>query len=35
MFAEWAQENMPGFLEKMRESERRFCEVGSVFATPK
>ena len=35
MFAEWAQENMPGFLEKMRDSERRFCEVGSIFATSK
>ena len=33
--AEWVQENMPGFLEKTRESERRFCEVGSIFATPK
>src|SRR5437763_3105584 len=27
MIAEWARENMPGFLEKVRESERRFCEV--------
>ena len=34
MIAEWAQENMAGFLEQVRESERRFCEVGSVFATP-
>jgi len=34
IFAEWVRENMPGFLEKMRESERRFCEVGSVFSTP-
>jgi len=32
--AEWVQENMAGFLEKMRESERRFCNVGSIFATP-
>jgi NAD(P)-dependent dehydrogenase (short-subunit alcohol dehydrogenase family) len=34
MFAEWVQEHMPGFLEKVRESERRFCEVGSIFSTP-
>ena len=34
MIAEWAQEHMAGFLEKTRESERRFCEVGSIFATP-
>ena len=33
-FDEWARENMAGFLEKVRESERRFCEVGSVFSTP-
>src|SRR5205085_2535512 len=33
MIAEWVQQNMPGFLEKTRESERRFCEVGSIFAT--
>ena len=33
MIAEWVRENMPGFLEKVRESERRFCEVGSIFAT--
>jgi NAD(P)-dependent dehydrogenase (short-subunit alcohol dehydrogenase family) len=32
-FPQWVRENMPSFLEKMRESERRFCEVGSIFAT--
>src|SRR5438270_6035284 len=31
---EGVQENMPGFLKQVRESERRFCEVGSVFSTP-
>jgi NAD(P)-dependent dehydrogenase (short-subunit alcohol dehydrogenase family) len=31
--AEWVQENMPGFLKQVRASERRFCEVGSIFAT--
>jgi NAD(P)-dependent dehydrogenase (short-subunit alcohol dehydrogenase family) len=33
-FPRWVRENMPGFLERMRESERRFCEVGSIFSTP-
>ena len=32
--AGWVQENMAGFLEKVRESERRFCNVGSIFSTP-
>jgi NAD(P)-dependent dehydrogenase (short-subunit alcohol dehydrogenase family) len=33
-FPQWVRENMPGFLEEVRESERRFCEVGSIFSTP-
>jgi NAD(P)-dependent dehydrogenase (short-subunit alcohol dehydrogenase family) len=31
---EWVQENMPDFLKKVRDAERRFCEMGSIFATP-
>jgi NAD(P)-dependent dehydrogenase (short-subunit alcohol dehydrogenase family) len=33
-FPDWVRENMPDFLEQMRDSERRFCEAGSVFTTP-
>jgi NAD(P)-dependent dehydrogenase (short-subunit alcohol dehydrogenase family) len=33
-FPDWVRENMPDFLEQMRDSERRFCESGSVFTTP-
>ena len=32
--AEWVQENMPDFLKNVRDAERRFREVGSIFATP-
>lgn len=34
LITEWVRENMPGFLEKMRESERCFYEAGSVFSAP-
>jgi NAD(P)-dependent dehydrogenase (short-subunit alcohol dehydrogenase family) len=30
--ARWTRENMPGFLEKVRESEERFCRAGSIFS---
>jgi NAD(P)-dependent dehydrogenase (short-subunit alcohol dehydrogenase family) len=30
--ARWTQENMPGFLKQVRESEERFCRVGSLFS---
>lgn len=33
-FPQWVRENMPGFLEEVRESERRFCEAGSISSTP-